>query len=480
MSSNSSSLDPDVDLPLLANSDQLRVRHYVLRLVANMDTGGFDGEVVVFLEDVSKSHPEKWKVARPELAPSSENSEAIDEKVHKVNKANNGMNSFEKEGTINFNEEESLNKVKEINEEERISKVNEITVSRIDEDELINATEKTVDRNQVRDVVCDTRTAKKKPFRCILDCRHLHFLSVEELIYDEAPIYFRDSILKANRENGRHLLALKTRRPLTFEVKEWSLEIEAKDNNQRGPSTFPSVLRLRYKTLPSSSGSIHFRRDASGHLCAFTPASPVNNRALFPCQEPPTAMATWQAEIIVPEGFQVFCTGDEEGCPEPCQEGRVSWYFYTRMVLPMSTFALAIGQWEILTLVTKAEAAAAAPTSKQVVPCQNDHADYPCHIGLGDRGPLLPCRLAGPMSLLVQGQDLRRYVRACLEAAREVLGPHPFGRLDIVVLPRCFSGAITIYHITYLYELVSNIFLNFRFGFGQSKPDLRIAYCSHR
>jgi hypothetical protein len=35
-----------------------------------------------------------------------------------------------------------------------------------------------------------------------------------------------------------------------------------------------------------------------GADCVFTPAATINNRSLFPCQEPPIAMATWQASIF--------------------------------------------------------------------------------------------------------------------------------------------------------------------------------------
>ena len=38
--------------------------------------------------------------------------------------------------------------------------------------------------------------------------------------------------------------------------------------------------------------------------CVFTSASNINNRSLFPCQEPPIAMATWQAVITTPNSFR--------------------------------------------------------------------------------------------------------------------------------------------------------------------------------
>lgn len=46
---------------------------------------------------------------------------------------------------------------------------------------------------------------------------------------------------------------------------------------------------------------------------------------------------------------QVLCTGDEAEAPGA---DRSSHYFYTSMVLPMSTFALAIGRWKCVQVIS--------------------------------------------------------------------------------------------------------------------------------
>lgn len=45
----------------------------------------------------------------------------------------------------------------------------------------------------------------------------------------------------------------------------------------------------------------------------FTYGAWINNRSLFPCQEPPSAMATWEAIVIVDnKSAVVLMSGDEE------------------------------------------------------------------------------------------------------------------------------------------------------------------------
>ncbi len=114
------------------------------------------------------------------------------------------------------------------------------------------------------------------------------------------------------------------------------------------------------------------------------------------------------------------------------------------MVLPMSTFAMAAGvAWDVLEVVSKDTALQrrTETRSNAKIDSRCDHDPYPCHVRRGDAGPVIPTRLAGPKKLLEEvARDWSAYLPACLEAARELLGPHPFQRLDVVILPRCFSG----------------------------------------
>ena len=133
-------------------------------------------------------------------------------------------------------------------------------------------------------------------------------------------------------------------------------------------------------------------------------------------------------------------------------------YFFTQMVLPMSTFALAIGRWSMVQIIDesicmsyrKKSSDVMGPcsgvegrTTKSDIRCDNIHEPYPCHITRGDSGPYLPCRLFGPPDLITQVQaceSWKLYIPACLKASYELLGSHPFSKLDLLFLPRCFSG----------------------------------------
>ena len=67
-------------------------------------------------------------------------------------------------------------------------------------------------------------------------------------------------------------------------------------------------------------------------------------------------MASWQCVISVEgdintKSMAVLCTGDEDAVITSAAAGGDQHYFFTQMVLPMSTFAVAIGQWSSLYLV---------------------------------------------------------------------------------------------------------------------------------
>jgi len=50
-------------------------------------------------------------------------------------------------------------------------------------------------------------------------------------------------------------------------------------------------------------------------VCVYTAGSPINNRALFPCQEPPVAMSTWQATVRAPSRSVDLTSGEEQAVP---------------------------------------------------------------------------------------------------------------------------------------------------------------------
>ena len=91
--------------------------------------------------------------------------------------------------------------------------------------------------------------------------------------------------------------------PLEFKVDDWSIRISK--NGCKTAFAFPRVVRLQYQTNArgrslmwrKSSESMSTKQTDSFPDCVFTPAANINNRSLFPCQEPPIAMATWQCVV---------------------------------------------------------------------------------------------------------------------------------------------------------------------------------------
>ena len=134
-------------------------------------------------------------------------------------------------------------------------------------------------------------------------------------------------------------------------------------------------------------------------------------------------------------------------------------YFFTQMVLPMSTFALAIGYWDMVSIIDKSmcknPSNSSLPCPNQLtsqhsrseyntdIKCADIHEPYPCHVRRGDSGPYLPCRIFGPHDLISEirnSESWNLYIPACLESSYELLGSHPFSKVDLLFLPKCFSG----------------------------------------
>lgn len=77
------------------------------------------------------------------------------------------------------------------------------------------------------------------------------------------------------------------------------------------------LLKKKKFTLMLYSFSHVFRR------CVYTIGSPINNRALFPCQEPPVAMSTWRAQVKAPCEYMVLMSGENQAVPVPDETGPI-------------------------------------------------------------------------------------------------------------------------------------------------------------
>uniref|UniRef100_A0A8D0KKE2 Aminopeptidase O (putative) n=1 Tax=Salvator merianae TaxID=96440 RepID=A0A8D0KKE2_SALMN len=105
---------------------------------------------------------------------------------------------------------------------------------------------------------------------------------------------------------------------LPFVVDTWSLEIRKAGVHL--PKDFPQAIRIWYRTKPEGR-SLSWTTDQSNRPCVYTLGSPINNRALFPCQEPPVAMSTWQATVQADACFVVLMSGENTAEPTETKQG---------------------------------------------------------------------------------------------------------------------------------------------------------------
>ncbi|XP_046561579.1 aminopeptidase O-like [Haliotis rubra] len=190
------------------------------------------------------------------------------------------------------------------------------------------------------------------------------------------------------------------------------------------------VVRIHYST--EGGPSLKWSLDQDGRECMFTVGHWLNNRSWFPSQDAPTAMSTWQACVTVKEGLTVLMTGDKS-CTPSVSQGWKTYYYYSTMPMPTSTLAIAVGTWTQVDVVLEQDVQKSSQSA-----CTSHGPTCPVNYAVG---PEVPCRVfvSECMVPLVQ-QELAVYVPRCLREVYAILGPHPFQRLDILVVPCCFDS----------------------------------------
>ncbi|XP_056380647.1 aminopeptidase O isoform X2 [Hyla sarda] len=250
---------------------------------------------------------------------------------------------------------------------------------------------------------------------------------------------------------------------LHFFTDSWSLQISKCGVNT--PTDFPSAIRIWYKTT-ANGRSVKWTKDQKGRPCVYTFGSPLNNRALFPCQEPPVAMSTWHATVRTTSNCIVLMSGENVATPNHYAEGICSWFYYVTMPMPASTFTIAIGSW---TEVKDSPCSSLEWChSSSIMPLNMDekrsseqdcrHLEYPCRYRSleAHSQSCIPHRVFAPDVHIKQCKEMVIPVLSqCLEAAYSVLGTHPFSRLDLLIVPSNFSSlGMASPHIIYLSESV--------------------------
>uniref|UniRef100_A0A6I8N9I8 Peptidase M1 leukotriene A4 hydrolase/aminopeptidase C-terminal domain-containing protein n=1 Tax=Ornithorhynchus anatinus TaxID=9258 RepID=A0A6I8N9I8_ORNAN len=242
-------------------------------------------------------------------------------------------------------------------------------------------------------------------FALVLDCRRLSVTAAEEVTEGCGP---------GDPPVGE----------LPFSAGPWSLRIW-KPGVPAAPG-FPRHVRVRFRTGPRGR-SLAWTVDQSGRPCVYTAGSPVNNRALFPCQDAPEALSTWGVTVHADAGLTVLTSGESEARPGPARGGRRSWYSRVTSPAPASTFALAVGSW-----------ARVEPPPRPPEPADLRWTD-PAAGPPGEAA--VPYRVFAPARLRAAcARILLPLVAPCLAAARATLGPHPFRRLDLLLVPANFTG----------------------------------------
>ncbi|XP_026650986.2 aminopeptidase O isoform X3 [Zonotrichia albicollis] len=468
-------LDPmKDDLPLMANTSYMLLKHYVLDLDVDFKSKVIEGSIVLFFETGSQY--------RKTISASKECCQSQFDETCK-------MRASEPCHIPMINVSTCLSK----------TECNDFAVSGKEEEATSDGNSNHRNNEQASGIssskdCCDIEDHGNKDFLLVLDCCDLSVLKVEEL--DVAAVsgiekFTRSAkltVVSKELENIRNQIVHElvtlpadhwkeqlyyfthcSQAPgcgeLLFSTGTWSLEI--RKSGIQSPADFPHAIRIWYKTKPEGR-SVTWTTDQSGRPCVYTMGSPINNRALFPCQEPPTALSTWQASVRTAAGFVVLMSGENSAEPVQLREGILSWYYYVSMPMPASTFTIAVGCWqEVKQQSFKQKAAIGTNTEFSLPSSQTDlrwheeicgHVEYPCRFQnpAARLQAVIPYRVFAPWCLMESCEEyLLQLVPQCLSAAYATLGTHPFSRLDVLIVPSNFSSlGMASPHIIFLSQSV--------------------------
>ncbi|NWI95300.1 AMPO Aminopeptidase, partial [Pitta sordida] len=451
-------LDPmKDDLPLMANTSYMLVKHYVLDLDVDFKNNVIEGSIVLFLETGSQYR--KTSSAGKECCQSQ-----FDEtcKMRTSEPCHIPMTNVRAcSSKMDYNDFAVSGKAEE---------------DPSDEDGNHRNNEQASGISSSKDC-CGIETHGSKDFVLILDCCDLAVLKVEEV--DVAGVSGIEKFTRSAKITGaskdlenlrnqivHELVTLPAERwkeqlcyftrcsqasgggELLFTTHTWSLEI--RKSGIQTPTDFPHAIRIWYKTKPNGR-SVTWTTDQSCRPCVYTVGSPINNRALFPCQEPPTALSTWQASVRTAAGFVVLMSGENSGEPVQLREGILSWYYYVSMPMPASTFTIAVGCWQEVkqqsfTAAIQTNTEFSFPSSQTDFRWHEEvcgHVEYPCRFQnpAARLQAVIPYRVFSPECLMERCKEcLLHLIPQCLSAAYATLGIHPFSRLDVLIVPSNFSS----------------------------------------
>ncbi|XP_072006944.1 aminopeptidase O isoform X2 [Engystomops pustulosus] len=442
------------DLPLMANTSHILVKHYALDLDVCFQSQTITGSIVLFLQPNSSG--ENYKACR---SPPSETCKDQTKESCMLPSNNSISQSSVKDSTF--------------------SDVSERGAS---ENYGLHGNRKQTSGVSISEDCCDGGNHGSEDFILVLDCCDLSVLKVEEVDIAGKLSSTQSSCESEHQKSYSHqvspeLVALPASRwkeqlyyyirysqapgcgELRYFADTWSLQISK--CKVYVPADFPTAIRIWYKTTANGK-SVKWTTDQRGRPCVYTFGSPINNRALFPCQEPPVALSTWHATVRAPNNCIVLMSGENVAVPNQNVQGICSWFYYVTMPMPASTFTIAVGSW------TEVKDSSCASLESYhlsgVIPLNMDdksyseeeckHIEYPCRyrIRKAHSEMYIPHRVFAPDILIHHCKEmLLPVLPKCLEAAYSVLGTHPFSRLDILIVPSNFSSlGMASPHIIYL------------------------------
>ncbi|XP_054666902.1 aminopeptidase O isoform X4 [Grus americana] len=466
-------LDPmKDDLPLMANTSYMLVKHYILDLDVDFQSKVIEGTIVLFFEPGSRYRKTSSTGKGGCQSQFDETSKMRASEPYHVPETNVSTSSLEME----YNDFAVCGKGEEDTSDKNSNHSNEEQASGISGSKDCG----------------DIENHGNKDFLLVLDCCDISVLKVEEVdvaavsgiekFTRSAKLTDVSKELKQLRNQIVHELVTLpadrwkeqlyyftrcSRAPgcgeLLFTTGTWSLEI--RKSGIQTPTDFPHAIRIWYKTKLEGR-SVTWTTDQNGKPCVYTMGSPINNRALFPCQEPPVALSTWQASVRTAAGFVVLTSGENSAEPVQLQEGILSWYYYVTMPMPASTFTIAVGCWQEVKQQSFAAAIQtniefALPSSQADFRWHEEicgHVEYPCRFQnpTARLQAVIPYRLFAPWCLMEHCEEhLLQLIPQCLSAAYTTLGIHPFSRLDVLIVPSNFSSlGMASPHIIFLSQSV--------------------------
>uniref|UniRef100_A0AAQ6AH86 Peptidase M1 leukotriene A4 hydrolase/aminopeptidase C-terminal domain-containing protein n=1 Tax=Amphiprion ocellaris TaxID=80972 RepID=A0AAQ6AH86_AMPOC len=456
-------LNPDTDdLPLRANTNHILVRHYVLDMTVHFDSRVISSSVVLFLEPGSGVRTKAG--AGDDIGHGTGDGAGTTDAGGSQERFASG---FQQVDAIE-DDTKGLEKVHGVEERDKAEFQVVADTDNIQSSHL-------------------WLTTNDSDFTLVLDCCDLDVSKVEELditsvsamlglqpserseVYSlnpQAALIQRLISMPSSQWRQKHqLFSLCSRAPgaqdgssLHFHRDKWSLQVRKK--GVTSPQDFPRAVRICYETRPTG-GSVRWTKDQDNRVCVYTAGSPINNRALFPCQEPPVAMSTWQATVRAPSECVVLMSGEEQAVPtEDGDTHFFIWNYYVTMAMPASTFTLAVGHWHQVTAeippALESGTLHSVSLPLRIISCS--HADYPCRFTEWSAWSqrVIPHRVFSPVCLLQKAQiGVLKLLPRCLAAAHAVLGVHPFPRLDVLIVPAGFSSlGMASPHIIFLSQSV--------------------------